>query len=98
MIRHMAFYTLSQKARDEGAEDVARKLDRSVKGMVGRVRGLLHAEVKLNLTESPHNLIFYSEFERMEDIPPYLKSAAHEAHASMADCYVENRENADVEV
>jgi heme-degrading monooxygenase HmoA len=94
----MAFYTLSQTALDEGKEAVAQKLDASVKGMVGKVRGLLRAEVKLNLSESPHDLIFYSEFERMEDIPPYLKSTAHEAHAAMADRYVENRENADVEV
>jgi heme-degrading monooxygenase HmoA len=94
----MAFYTLSPKAHDEGKEDVIRKLDASVKSMVGKVPGLIHAEVKLNLSESPHDLIFYSEFERMEDIAPYLRSDIHAAHAAMADGYVENKEGADVEV
>lgn len=99
MIRHIALYTLSKKAHDEGISQVIEKLDASVKSMVGKVEGLLHAEVALNLAQdSPHNLIFYSEFERMEQIPPYLKSAIHQAHADMADCYVENKEGVDVEV
>lgn len=98
MIRHMAFYTLSKKAHEEGIEQAVAKMDASAKGMVGRVKGLIHAEVSLNLSKSPHDLIFYSEFESMQDIPPYLKSDVHEAHAKMADGYVENKEIADVEV
>jgi heme-degrading monooxygenase HmoA len=94
----MAFYTLSPKAHSEGKEAVVRKLDASVKSMVGKAPGLLHAEVRLNLSESPHDLIFYSEFEQLEDIAPYLKSEIHTAHAAMADAYVENKEGADVEV
>ncbi len=98
MIRHMVFYTLTKKAHDEGVSAVVAKIDASLKNMVGKVDGLLHAEAKLNLAESPHDLIFYSEFAQMEDIAPYLKSDLHQAHANMADGYVENRENADIEV
>jgi hypothetical protein len=95
----MALYTLSKKAHDEGVCQVVEKLDRSVKGMVGAVKGLIHAEVALNRApDSPHDLLFYSEFERAEDIPPYLESAAHRAHADMADVYVENKEGVDAEV
>ena len=99
MIRHIALYTLTQKAHDEGLEQVIEKIDKSVKSMVSKVPGLLHAEASLNLDKtSPHDLFFYSEFERMEDIPPYLKSVVHQAHADMADGYVENKEGVDVEV
>ncbi len=99
MIRHMALYTLSKAAHDEGVEAVVRKLDASVKSMVGKAAGLLHAEVALNLApDSPHDLVFYSEFERMEDIPPYLKSEVHRLHAALGDRYVENKEGVDVEV
>lgn len=99
MIRHMALYTLTQKAHEEGIDAVVQKLDRSVKAMVGQVEGLLHAEVGLNLAQdSPRNLVFYSEFARMEDIPPYLASQVHQNHAHMAACYVENKEGIDWEV
>jgi hypothetical protein len=92
----MALYTLTKKAHDEGIDGVVEKLDRSVKAMVGRVKGLIHAEVTLNLAQdSPRDLLFYSEFERAEDIPPYLESAVHRAHANMADAYVENKEGVD---
>ena len=99
MIRHIALYKLTQKAYDEGVGKVVEKLDRSVKGMVGNVKGLLHAEVALNLeSNSPHDLFFYSEFENMDDIPPYLMSEAHKNHADMADGYVCDKEGVDVEV
>ena len=97
MIRHMALYTLTEKAHEEGVESVVNKINSSVKRMMGVVPGLIHAEALLNVAEdSPHDLIFYSEFERMEDIGPYLKSEAHHAHASMADGYVKNKEGVDV--
>jgi hypothetical protein len=93
----MALYTLTPKAHDEGVRQVVAKLDQSVKNMVGRVPGLLHAEVALNQApDSPHDLLFYSEFERAEDIPPYLASDIHQSHADMGDGYVENKEGVDV--
>ena len=99
MIRHIALYTLTQKAHDEGIPQVIEKLDKSVKNMVGQVKGLLHAEVALNLDKnSTHDLFFYSEFESMEDIPPYLQSEVHKNHADMAEGYVENKEGVDVEI
>ncbi len=99
MIRHMALYTLTAKAHEEGIPQVIEKLDRSVKSMVGKVPGLLHAEVSLNLAEdSPRDLVFYSEFESWQDIAPYLKGEVHQTHADMAACYVENKEGIDVEI
>lgn len=98
MIRHMALYTLTQKAHEEGVDAVIYKLDQSVKSMVGKVEGLLYAQVGPNLAQdSPRDLVFYSEFARMEDIPPYLASQVHQAHADMAACYVENKEGIDLE-
>lgn len=99
MIRHMALYTLTSKAHQEGVDFVIKKLDLSVKKMVGKVPGLLYAEVKKNLAkDSDHDLLFYSEFENMDLIAPYLKSDIHQTHAAMAEDYVENKEGIDVEV
>jgi len=99
MIRHIALYTLTQKAHEEGLDAVIEKLDRSVKNMVDKVPGMIHAEVRKNWAEdSDHDLFFYSEFENMEVIAPYLKSDVHQAHVDMAKDYVENKEGVDVEV
>lgn len=98
MIRHICLYTLTNAAREDGADDVVRKLDASVKNMVGKVPGLMHAEVKRSVSDGEHDLLFYSEFESIEDIAPYLKSDIHAAHAAMADKYVTNRKGIDAEV
>lgn len=98
MIRHMALYTFTKKAQEEGREAVLAKINASLSNMVGKVKGLLHAEACLNMAkDSPHDLIFYSEFENMADIQPYLASELHSAHANMADGYVENKEGVDIE-
>lgn len=98
MIRHICFYTLTQTAHDEGADDVVKKLDASVKNMVGKVPGLLYAEVKRSCSDGEHDLLFYSEFDSMDDIAPYLESELHSEHAEMADKYVTNRKGIDAEV
>ncbi len=98
MIRHMALYTFTKMAHEEGVETVLAKINASLAGMVGKVEGLLHAEACINMAkDSPHDLVFYSEFEAMDHIAPYLKSELHTAHANMADGYVENKEGIDVE-
>lgn len=91
MIRHICLYTLTPIAHEEGADAVIKKLDDSVKNMVGKVPGLLCARVTRNLQDGEHDLLFYSEFDSMEDIPPYLISDVHQAHANMADKYVTNK-------
>jgi len=64
MIRHLALFSLTDKARDEGVEKVLDKLSRSAVNMVGKIPGLLKAELSLNgAKDSPHDLVFYSEFE-----------------------------------
>lgn len=98
MIRHICLYTLTDTAHEEGADGVVRKLDASVKNMVGKVPGLIRAEVKRSISDGEHDLLFYSEFESMDDIAPYLKSDIHKAHADMADKYVTNRKGIDAEV
>lgn len=97
MVRYILFWSLTPKALDEGAEEVARKLDQSVKGLVGKIPGLRHAEVRLNLLlDTPHDLLFYTEFDRKEDIEPYRTHPLHVAHAQMASDYVTNREAMEV--
>lgn len=97
MIRHICFYTLTEEAHNEGADEVVKKLDASVKNMVGKVPGLIRAEVKRGITDEEHDLLFYSEFNSLDDIAPYLKSEIHAAHADMAEKYVKNRKGIDAE-
>lgn len=99
MVRYIVLWSLTPAALDEGAENVAEKLDASVKALVGKIPGLRHAEVRLNeLRDTPHDLLFYTEFDQKEDIEPYRRHPLHVAHAQMASAYVTNREVMETEV
>jgi hypothetical protein len=98
MIRHLVLWTLTDEAKAEGIPEVIAKLDRSAKNLAGKIPGLLSSEVKPNLfTENPHDLIFYSEFEKLSDIDIYQNHPLHLEHKAMAAKYVTNRENVDIE-
>jgi len=97
MIRHLALFTLSDKARDEGIEKVLDKLRHSAVNMVGKIPGLLKAELCLNgAKNSPHDLVFYSEFEDFAALERYQHNPIHEEHKRFARDYVGNQEVVDI--
>lgn len=96
MIRHICLFNLTPAAHSEGADAVIEKLDKSVKNMVGKIPGLISAEITRSAED--HDIIFCSEFENAECIAPYIKSELHTAHAQMAAKYVADRITYDKEV
>jgi len=97
MIRHLALFTLSDKAHDEGLEKVLYKLRNSALNMVGKIPGLLKAELSLNgAKSSPHDLVFYSEFEDLAALEEYQHNPIHEEHKRFAKDYVKNQEVVDI--
>jgi quinol monooxygenase YgiN len=97
MIRHLALFTLTGKARDEGLERVLDKLRHSAENMVEKIPGLLMVELGLNGSKnSPHDLVFYSEFEDLAALNEYQHNPLHEDHKQFAREYVENQEIVDL--
>jgi len=97
MIRHLALFTLTDKARDEGLETVLEKLRRSAVNMVGKIPGLLKVELNFNgAKSSPHDLVFYSEFEDSAALDAYQHNPIHEEHKRFAKEYVGNQEIVDI--
>jgi len=98
MIRHLALFTLSDKARDEGLEKVLDKLRNSAVNMVGKIPGLLRIELNFNEAKnSPHDLVFYSEFEDLAALDGYQHNSIHEEHKRFARDYVGNQEIVDIQ-
>ena len=98
MVRHILLWTWTEQAKKEGIDKVMAKLKASSDNMVGKIPGLLRSEIALNLSGGPHDLVFYCEFERREDIAPYSEHPLHQAHREMARDWVTNRDCADIEV
>jgi heme-degrading monooxygenase HmoA len=97
MIRHIVLWGLNEKAKAEGIQEVAAKLDASARNMVGKIPGLLKSEVRLNCSaEAVHDLVLYSEFESEEYLAPYVNHPVHQAHRQLTRNYVTNREAADI--
>jgi len=93
MIRHIVLFTLTEKARQEGVVEMLRS---SAESMLGKIPGLLTVELNLNRAQnSPHDLIFYSEFEDLQSLEAYQTHPLHEAHKQLASEYVSNPETAD---
>ena len=93
MVRHIALWTLTEKARAEvGLEAAAEKLNTSSRMMLGEIPGLVYVEIAHNITEAPHDLVLYSELESAEALTVYRTHPAHLAHKERAKEYVSNRE------
>lgn len=52
----------------------------SAKNLVGKIPGLIKAEIGENFADSDCDFVFYAEFERMENIPAFQVHPLHVAH------------------
>ena len=96
MIRHIVLFTMTEKTRQEGIEEVVKKIRISVENMAREIPGLLRAEFDLNRAEnSLHDLVFYSEFDEPRSLDTYQTHPLHEAHKQYSAEYVSNPEVAD---
>ena len=79
MVRHIIFWTFSDKVNDSNRKEVLKMMSDSVK----------------NFADSDCDFVFYAEFERMENIPAFQVHPLHIAHKERSAPYVKTRFVAD---
>ena len=95
MIRHIAMFHLTDAAESEGRDKVISDIKASVANMNGKVPGLIRAEIGVNETGGPHDIVMYCEFEDMEACRNFGNDPLHVAHREKMNNYVCDRVWAD---
>ena len=81
MVRHILLWKFSKQVKEEGRQQEAlAAMSASVSTMVGKIPGLLRAEIGENLTGSACDFVFYAELEDMEALAAYQTHPLHVAH------------------
>lgn len=92
MIRHIVFWKLKDKTEDGTLLENAAAIKAGLEGLVGKIDGLLKAEVTVSLTpgEGGYDLCLYSEVRDVEALAFYRDHPLHKAvqalvHRSMTE-------------
>lgn len=99
MIRHILFWKLTEEVKRSGRnqEAIAFVAD-SVGTMVGKIDGMLTAELGENKAGGDYDLIFYSEFRDKESLEAFKNHPLHAAHRDRCKNYVTGRLAGDLSV
>jgi hypothetical protein len=78
MIKHIVMWNLKGDTPDEKARAVSR-LKAAFEGLVGRIPGLLHMEVGVDVSRVDYacDVVLYSEFDSHESLSAYAVHAEH---------------------
>ena len=98
MIRHIAMFHLTEAADKDGRDEVFGAMKASVENMNGKIPGLIRAELGLNISGGPHDIIMYCEFEDEKSCRDFGEHPMHAAHREKMKEYVSDRVWADYEV
>lgn len=83
MVKHLVMWNFKEDFPAEKKEETAREADRRLKALVGQIKGLTYAEMRLNrLHGSSRELLLISEHETPEDLDAYQ---VHPLHAAVAE-------------
>ena len=97
MIRHIIFWTFSDKVSEENAGDVLARLRQSVSNMVGKIDGLLAADIGRNLADGGCDFVYCADFQNKQALAAYQQHPLHLAHKRLCAPYVSARQTADYE-
>lgn len=82
MVKHIVMWSFKEDFPREKRESMAAEADRRLKNLVGQVKGLTFAEMKLNsLPGSNRDLMLVSDLETIEDLEAYQ---VHPLHIALA--------------
>ena len=95
MVRHIIFWTFSDNVNDSNRKEVLKMMSDSAKNLVGKIPGLIKAEIGENFADRDCDFGFYAEFEHMENIPAFQVHPLHVAHKERSAPYVKTRFVAD---
>jgi heme-degrading monooxygenase HmoA len=78
MIKHIVMWNLKGETPDEKAR-VAQQLKRAFEGLVGKIPGLLHMEIGVDMSAVDYacDVVLYSEFDSRESLAGYTVHAEH---------------------
>lgn len=90
MVRHILLWKFSRQVKEQGRQQEALAvMADSVAGMVGKIPGLLRAEIGENRTGDACDFVFYAELEDMEALAAYQGHPLHVAHKERSAALVE---------
>lgn len=92
MIKHIVFWTLKKTAAGRSAEDNALEVKKRLEALNGRIPGLVHLEVGVDIsrTNASADVALYSEFVDETALATYQ---AHPEHVVVADFVGEVRDS-----
>ncbi len=83
MVKHLVMWNFKEDFPEDKKAEMAREADRRLKALVGQIRGLTFAEMRLNqLHGSNRELLLISELETPEDLDAYQ---VHPLHVAVAE-------------
>lgn len=83
MVKHLVMWNFREDFPEEKKEEMAREADARLKALVGKIQGLICAEMKLNrLPGSNRELLLVSELETPSDLEAYQ---IHPLHVAVAE-------------
>lgn len=86
MVHHIVMWRFKQEIREEEKKNLLKEMEVHLKGLVGKVPGLLTVEfVSEPISSSTHDMALVTTLEHAEDIAKY---AVHPEHVKVADTYV----------
>lgn len=90
MVRHILLWKFSPQVKAQGRQQEALEtMAASVSAMVGKIPGLLRAEIGPNLTGSACDFVFYAELTDMDALAAYQVHPLHVAHKERSAPLVE---------
>ena len=86
MVHHIVMWKFKPEVREEDKKKRLEDMAEQLKGLVGRVPGLLTVDfIASPIQSSTHDMALVTTLEKKEDIAAY---AVHPAHVHVADTYV----------
>jgi hypothetical protein len=86
MVNHIVMWKFKPEIEESQKEALKKDMEENLKGLVGKVPGLLTVEFIANpIPSSTHDMALVTTLEKAEDIAVYGK---HPEHVKVADTYV----------
>ena len=78
MIKHIVMWNLKENAEGASKKENAAKIKAGLESLVGKIEGLIRAEVGTGCNEKGYDLCLYSEFASMEALEFYQGHPLHD--------------------
>ena len=101
MIKHIIFWRFRPEIRNGDAQQrrqMIQQMNQSAKNMVGKIDGLICAEVAENTAPNGCDFVYYAEFSSKQALEAYQMHPLHKQHQQMSADWLESREVCDYEI